>query len=47
MFEVERGHLCVSDLCDRLILVRVICAYREATTGLGATDEPQNGVPGS
>jgi hypothetical protein len=48
VLDVERGHLCVGDLLTGWILVRLKnCAHCETATGLGATDEPQNGVPGS
>src|ERR1051326_4861363 len=48
VLEVERGHLGVGDLLTGWILVRLKnCAHCETAPRLGATDEPQNGVPGS
>ena len=48
MLDVERGHLRGGDLLTGWILARLKnCAHCEATTGRGAANEAQNGVPGA
>jgi len=48
VLEVERGHLRVGNLLTGWVLSRLKHGcHREAATGLGASNETQNGVPGA